>query len=166
MHADAVRRPNREQRIDCLQQEARAVLDRAAITIGPQVRSVVQKLIEQVTICRVKLDTIKTSALCVCGADPEILDDAGNFFGLQRARYGVRALRPHPGDMAFWRNGTGGDRKLAVMVDRVGNSADVPQAGRRSGHPHRVPPKSPLSSRQSASRSRCPACWDSQRPEA
>jgi hypothetical protein len=27
----------------------------------------------------VKLDAIKAGAFCVCGVDPEILDDAGNF---------------------------------------------------------------------------------------
>src|SRR6202050_1824540 len=48
MQADPVRAPDRYCRIDGLEHQARAVLDRSAVGIGPLVRAILKELIEQV----------------------------------------------------------------------------------------------------------------------
>ena len=45
-HADAVSAPDADQRVDHLEQEARAVLDRAAVRVGTLVAAVAQELID------------------------------------------------------------------------------------------------------------------------
>jgi hypothetical protein len=60
-----------------LKQEAGPIFDATTIGIGALVDAVLQKLIRQVAVTRVKLNAIKTSGFCALGRFAIILDDPG-----------------------------------------------------------------------------------------
>src|ERR1700720_2991971 len=83
-HRDTVSAPHRNQCFNHMQQEAGSIFDRTAIHIGSLVDAILQKLIRQVAVTRVKLNAIKTGRFCFFGRFAIILDDARNFCDVQR----------------------------------------------------------------------------------
>src|SRR6266403_5438002 len=81
----AVTAPHRNHRFDHLQQEARPIFDRTAITIGSPVDAILQKLIRQVAVTRVKLNAIKPGGFGVLGRFTVIFDNARGFCDEERA---------------------------------------------------------------------------------
>lgn len=127
MHTDPIGGPHGEQRVDGFEKKACAVFNRAAIAIRPFVRAVMKELIKEIAIRRMQLDAIETGTFRILCATPEIFDDAGNLIRLQRARHRISAHWTNSRYMAFRGDGARSDGRLPVMVDRVGDAADVPQ---------------------------------------
>ena len=75
-----------------LERQPRAVRDAAAVGVGALVRAVAQELVQQVAVGAVQLDAVETGGLRILGALAELLDDAADLAGLERAR--GRDLRP------------------------------------------------------------------------
>jgi hypothetical protein len=69
-----------------LQQEARAAFDRAAVFIRALVGAVLEKLIGQIAVRTVNLDTIEARPQRPLGARPELLDDCWKISSSLRAR--------------------------------------------------------------------------------
>src|SRR4029077_1571810 len=84
-HRDTVSAPHRNHCVYHLQQEAGAILDRATIHVGSLVDAILQKLIGQVAVTRVKLDAIKSGSLCALAGFAIVLDDARDFSDVQSA---------------------------------------------------------------------------------
>src|SRR6266478_5374993 len=84
-HRDMVAAPHRNQRFHHLKQEAGSIFDRTTIHIGSLVDAILQKLIGQVAVTRVKLNAIKTSGFCALGRFAIILDDARDFSDVKSA---------------------------------------------------------------------------------
>jgi hypothetical protein len=63
-HRDMVAAPHRNQCFNHLKREAGSIFDRTSVHIGSLVDTVLQKLIWQVAVTRVKLSAIKTGGLC------------------------------------------------------------------------------------------------------
>src|SRR6266849_3041812 len=84
-HRDTVAAPHRNQCFHHLKQEAGSIFDGTTIHIGSLVDAILQKLIGQVAITRVKLNAVKTGGLCALGRFAIILDDAWDFSDVKRA---------------------------------------------------------------------------------
>src|SRR6266478_6490122 len=63
-HRDTVAAPYRNQCFHHLKQEAGSIFDRTTIHIGSLVDAILQKLIGQVAVTRVKLNAVKTRGFC------------------------------------------------------------------------------------------------------
>src|SRR6266852_6671760 len=83
-HSDTVAAPHRNQRFHHLKQEAGSIFDGTTIHIGSLVNAILQKLIGQVAVTRVKLNAIKTRGFCALGRFAIILGNAQNFSDAQR----------------------------------------------------------------------------------
>src|SRR6266849_4327052 len=83
-HRDTVAAPHRNQCFHHLKQEAGSIFDGTTIHIGSLVNAILQKLIGQVAVTRVKLNAIKTRGFCALGRFVIILDNAQNFSDAQR----------------------------------------------------------------------------------
>ena len=127
MHADPPRAPDLDRRVDDLQQQPHAVLDRAAVGVGALIAAVLQELVDQVAVGRVDLHAVEAGAPGVLGALAVGGDDAGQLVQGQRTRRHVGALRAHQADLAGRRDRAGRDRKPALEKDRVGDAADMPE---------------------------------------
>jgi hypothetical protein len=68
-----------------LKKEARPIFDRTAIHISSPVDAILQKLIRQVAVTRVKLNAIESSGFGVLGRFAIIFDNARNFCDVERA---------------------------------------------------------------------------------
>src|SRR6266436_3439652 len=77
--------PHRNHRFNHLKQEARPIFERTAITIGSPVDAILQKLIRQVAVTRVKLNAIKPGGFGVLGRFTVIFDNARDFCDEERA---------------------------------------------------------------------------------
>src|SRR5713226_8398461 len=84
-HRDTVAAPHRNQCFNYLKQEAGSIFDRTTIHIGSLVDAILQKLIGQVAVTRVKLNAIKTRGFCALGGFAIILDNARDFSDVKRA---------------------------------------------------------------------------------
>ena len=84
-HSDTVAAPHRNHCFNHLKQEAGSVLDRTTVHIGPLIDAILQKLIGQVAVTRVKLNAVKIRGFCVLGGFAIILDNARDFFDFKRA---------------------------------------------------------------------------------
>src|SRR5260370_19171699 len=89
-HRDTVAAPHRNQCFHHFKQEAGSIFDRTTIHIGSLVDAILQKLIRQVAVTRVKLNAIKTGGLCSLGRFAIILDDSRDFSDVKRP---VRRVR-------------------------------------------------------------------------
>ena len=127
MHADPAGAPDGDDRVGDLEHQPGAVLDRAAVAVGPLVRAVLQELVEEIAVGAVDLDAVEAGGLGVLGALAIGGDHARNLVGLERARRRIGALGPDQADMALGRDGARRDRRKAVVIDRIGNPADVPE---------------------------------------
>src|SRR5216683_1146321 len=83
-HRDTVAAPHRNHCFNYFKQEAGSVLDRTTIHIGSLVDAILQKLIGQVAVTRVKLNAVKTRGFCALGRFAIILGNAQNFSDAQR----------------------------------------------------------------------------------
>src|SRR5271170_305096 len=83
-HRDTVAAPHRNQCFHHLKQEAGAIFDRTTVHVGSLIDAILQKLIRQVAITRVKLNAVKTRGLCALGGFAIILDDARDFPDVKR----------------------------------------------------------------------------------
>jgi hypothetical protein len=68
-----------------LKQEARPILKGTAITIGTPVNAILQKLIRQVAVTRVKLNAIKSRGRGALSGLAIIVYNAGDFCDVERA---------------------------------------------------------------------------------
>ncbi|MCY1521783.1 hypothetical protein D9M68_566100 [compost metagenome] len=127
VHADPARPPDRHAGIHRFQQQARAVLNRAAIGVGAQVGAVLQELVQQVAVGGVHFHAIETGLHRHPGAVAVGLDHARELSGFKRPRRHIGAQRAHVADVAFGGNGAGRHGQLAVQEHRVGDAAHVPQ---------------------------------------
>ena len=64
------------KRISTVQEQAGTVDYGPAITVIPRVRTVMQELIEEVSVGRVQLDAVETGSFRVLGSLAEIVDNA------------------------------------------------------------------------------------------
>ena len=127
--ADAVRREDLHDSVDDLPQQPEAVLDAPAVGVGALVRLRLQELVEQVAVRRVDLDAVEARGLGALRRLDVVLDDAGQFFGLQRARRLV-GLLPAPRDvdaLALHGDGRRRDGQLAAVEVGVRRPAAVPE---------------------------------------
>jgi hypothetical protein len=92
-HRDTVAAPYRNQRFNHLKQEAGSIFDRTTVHIGSLVDAILQKLIGQVTVTRVKLNAIKIRRFCTLGGFAIVVDDARNFSDVQRGEAKAVAIR-------------------------------------------------------------------------
>src|SRR5467141_732107 len=83
-HRDTVAAPHRNQSFNHLKQEAGSIFDRTTVYIGALVDAILQKLIGQVAVTRVKLNAIKTRHFCTLGGFAIVVDNAWNFSDVQR----------------------------------------------------------------------------------
>src|ERR1700674_2140448 len=93
-HRDTVAAPHRNHCFNHLKQEAGSILDRTTVHIGPLIDAILQKLIGQVAVTRVKLNAVKTGGFSVLRGFAIILDNARDFFDFKRA---VRQRRQQTG---------------------------------------------------------------------
>src|SRR5579862_9788589 len=78
---DSFARPDREHRFNHLPKKSRAVEDRSTVSVRAPVRAVRQKLLDEIAVRDVNLDSIKTRCLCQFSPTSKFLDDSGNFRG-------------------------------------------------------------------------------------
>src|SRR5690606_16878178 len=105
----------------------RAVFDAATVAILPLVGAVLQKLIDEIAVGGVDLNAVEARVTRMPRGIGEILNNAGNFFGMQGARHHVIAFGAQQADVPRTCNGAGGHRNFAIEVFRVGYAANVPQ---------------------------------------
>ena len=124
-----------------LEQQPRAVLDRATVGVGAVVDAVAQELVQQVAVGAMHLDRIEARGHRRMGRVDVGLHDAGQFFGRQRPRRGHVDEAVLGEGLALGltvgrrlRLGTGG------LEVRMGDAADVPQlhGDLAAGFMHRV----------------------------
>jgi len=127
MHTDPASAPDFNRGIGHFEQQARAVFDAATVLVGTFVGAALQELVEQVTICAMYLDAVKTGGLGVLGARAVGLDNIGDLGSLQCAWYREINLGAYQADMALGGDGARGNRRFAIQVHRVRYAAYMPQ---------------------------------------
>src|SRR5713226_6337296 len=100
-HRDMIAAPHRNHCFNYLKQEARSIFDRTTVHIGSLVDAILQKLIGQVAVTRVKLNAVKTRGLSAFGGFAIILDNAGDVSDFKRAVR--RRLQPAVRRRVFYR---------------------------------------------------------------
>ncbi len=119
---------DRGGRLRDFQHQLGAVLDRPAIGIGTLVGAVLGELIEQIAVGAMNLDAVETGGERVLGAALEILDDAGNFGQLERARFGDVGEGAVDEGLALGADRRRRHRLAAVRLQRVvRDAADMPE---------------------------------------
>jgi len=98
--------------------EAHAILDRAAIAIGPLICAVAQELVEQIPVRRMNFDAVEARRDGTPRATNEILDNAGKFACFQRTRRHAVDEPVAVVDFRRERNGRWRDGKGAVGLER------------------------------------------------
>src|SRR6202040_3032245 len=78
-HRATVAAPYRNQRFNHLKQEAGSIFDRTTVHIGSFFDAILQKLIGQVAVPRVKLNAINPRRFCTLGGFAIVVDNARNF---------------------------------------------------------------------------------------
>ena len=86
VHAHAARAPDADAGVGRFQQQARAVLHRAAVIVIAQIGAVLQELVQQVAVGRMHFHAVETRFLRHLRAQPVGLDHAGQLRRFQRAR--------------------------------------------------------------------------------
>ena len=140
-HADAAAAPHLAHRLEHLEQQAGAVLARAAVGAAALVAAVTQELVEQVAVGAVHLHAVEAGGAGVLGGAREAGDDGRQLVVVQLARHHVGLLalgRVHlvAGDRERARR----HRLAAVVEQRVAGAAAVPdlQHDAPAGGMHRV----------------------------
>src|SRR5690242_13939853 len=75
-----------DDRFHDFDEKADAVLRRAAITIRPPIAAIAQKLVDQIAIGAVQFDAVEPGIPRIVRRLPVVLDNAGDFLRLERAR--------------------------------------------------------------------------------
>src|SRR5262245_25887420 len=127
MHSNTAWTPDRNQRVDCLKQQPRTVLDGPAVVIGSPVGAVLEKLVDQVAICRVQLNAIKARLLGMLGPHAKRFDDLRDLGAFQGARNGVWCFRSYEAYVSLRSDSTGRYRAGSAQEHRVGYPPNVPQ---------------------------------------
>src|SRR5580704_2085702 len=83
--ADTVCIPDRDQRLDHIDQKSRSVFDRAAVAVGALVAVVLEKLVDQMTIGGHNFNAVEPCTLRVDGGGTVLLDDNSDLRCLQRS---------------------------------------------------------------------------------
>src|SRR3984893_8884116 len=83
-HRDTVATPHRNHCFNHLKQEAGSIFDRTTVHIGSLVDAILQKLIGQVAVTRVKLDAVKPRRFRALGSLAVVLDHTWNFCNVER----------------------------------------------------------------------------------
>jgi len=65
--------------VNCFKHQTRTVLDRSAVRIGTTITPILKKLIKQVTIRTVELNSVETSGKGVFRSFSIVSDNGGNF---------------------------------------------------------------------------------------
>ena len=129
--AHPVGAPDLRHRPGDLDGQAQTVLDRPAIGVGARVGAVADELVEQVAVAAMDLDGVEPSLQRVARALAELVDDARDLVGLQRAR---RLERFHPLEghrLAGRRDGGRRDGQRAARLERgMGDPPDMPELER------------------------------------
>ena len=102
---------------------------RAAVRVGAGVGGLAEELVDQVAVGRVHLDAVETGLDRVAGGGDELLDDAGDLVGLERARGRHVDLAVGGDHLAVGGQGARGDGLEAALVVGVRDPADVHQLG-------------------------------------
>ena len=125
-HAHAVAADGGGHGSQHFKQEARAVLQRAAVAVGAVVRAVAQELVDEVAVGCVHFHAIKACGDGVFGALHEGFDDAGDFRLGEHMRGHMRHFASGGVDVAL--DGCGGGRHggRAAVDGRVRSAARVP----------------------------------------
>src|ERR1700676_928897 len=97
----AVTVPHRSQCLNHLKQEAGPIFERTAIHIGSPVDTILQKLIRQIAVTRVKLNAIKSGGFGALGRFAIFFDNAWDFCDAERAVR--RRLTPTMGRRLLYR---------------------------------------------------------------
>src|SRR3546814_2275790 len=71
---------------DDLEQQAKAVLGAAAVAIGAEIGAVAQELVDQIAVRGVELDTVEPGGKRVSRRPRVIVEQAGDFGDVERAR--------------------------------------------------------------------------------
>ena len=127
MHAHAVGAPDGDDGIGDFQHETGAVFDRAAVVVGAVIGGVLEKLVDEIAVRAVDLDAVEARGLGVFRALPIGLDDGRDFLERQRARRDEVLHRAHQADVPGGPDRAGGNRQLAIQIERIGNAADMPE---------------------------------------
>ena len=136
-HADARRAEDRRVRVDDLEQEAHAVLDRvetdAAPRVGARVEAAGEELVDEVRVGRMDFDAVESGGLGARRGVGVVGDDARQFVRLERARHArldalAAAVRVAHADIALRLDGHARDGRLAVRLVRdMAHAADMPE---------------------------------------
>ena len=137
VHPDTIVSPNRNHGIRNFQHETGAVLDRTPVNIHPMIGLVLEKLIEQIAVCPMNFNAVKTGQLRVLRALAVCRDYAWNLFQPQRSRRDERFQRADQTDMPRGRDGARGHRQRAIQENRVRDSSHMPEL-------HQNPPARPV----------------------
>ena len=127
VYADTTSAPDGSGSVGNLQQQAGAIFDGAAVSVGTFIDAILQKLVNQIAVGSVNFHTVKTRFFGVLRALPEGFDNGGNFLSRQRSRRNEGFHGAQQADVTFRRDGAGRDRQFAVQIHRIGNAPDVPK---------------------------------------
>ena len=127
-HAHTIGAPTGDGRLRHLEQEARAVFDRAAVLVPALVGPVLQELIRQIAVGAVNLDAVEASPQRPLGADAKLLDDSRDLMEFECARHRERGFAVLSVGVALGRNRRRRDRRFAVRLQvDMRLPADMPQ---------------------------------------
>jgi hypothetical protein len=119
--------PNGNHGVNCFEHKPGTVLDRSTIFVGAMITHILEKLVEQVAIGPVELDSIKASRECIFGSSPVLGHNSGNFIELKGARSHKRLFRANQAHVSIRSDGARGNGKSAIQINRVRDTTDMPQ---------------------------------------
>src|ERR1700733_1899995 len=85
-HAQTIRTYSCADPVDYFEQNANAFLSRAAIVICALVRTILQELVDEMTVGSLNLNTVETCLNCIESSLNKATDDRWNFVSLKGAR--------------------------------------------------------------------------------
>src|SRR3546814_12633874 len=94
-HRGAIRAGDGGDSFDDLEQQAKAVLGAAAVAIGAEIGAVAQELVDQIAVRGVELDTVEPGGKRVSRRPAVLVEQAGDFGDVGRARPGLSLPGPH-----------------------------------------------------------------------
>ncbi len=121
-------RKNLQHRLDNLPQKTEAVFHAAAVNILATVGFRLQKLVDQIAVGRVNLDTVKTGLFRPLRRPAVIFDDGGYFIDTQGAWSFIGLLsKGSMNHVAFQFDGGRRDRQIAIMETAMGCPPAMPK---------------------------------------
>src|SRR5215469_357369 len=86
MHGDSARSPDRNEAVDNLEHEPRPILNRTTIFVGSPIRAILQELVDEISICAMQFNPIKSRCLGILGAPTKRLNRLSNLLDRERVR--------------------------------------------------------------------------------